>query len=226
MTQAPGFLVVGGDSLVGGGVVLRSEGAVRGFSPARVGATRSTPSGSCSISKARAVPGARRRRLCLCDRRGDELRPLRERPTRQAHQCRADPACGRVTARAGPVRHVHLHQFGIWRRAAVAGRGHAHAPRIAYAARNREGENVIRRGGPAAVHPDRLNIVRLTKIMNAGVAAASGLGCGVAGGEPVAAVRGSHLRAACRCASWGTRSRRSAKKRISGNLHLSGAGRT
>ena len=97
-----------------------------------------------------------------------------------------------------------------------------HAPSIAYARQKSEGEGVIRAAADRLGASERLNIVRLTKIMNAGVSPLPSWFAAWQREEPVEPFS-DLVFAPMSVAFVGEALATIGEKRIPGNLHLSGA---
>lgn len=97
-----------------------------------------------------------------------------------------------------------------------------HAPGIAYAQQKSDAEAVIREMAAAAGHSDRLNIVRLTKIMDAGVSPLPAWFAAWEAGKPVEPFA-DLIFAPISVRYVGEGLTTIAEKRVTGNLHLSGA---
>jgi dTDP-4-dehydrorhamnose reductase len=97
-----------------------------------------------------------------------------------------------------------------------------HQPRIAYAQQKSESEAVVRRAAAQLKATDRLNIVRLTKIMNAGVAPLPAWFSAWEDGQPVEPFS-DLIFAPISVRFVGEALVRIGEQRVPGNLHLSGA---
>jgi len=170
MTQAPGFLVVGGDSLVGGGVVaaLRRRGQ-------------------------RFLASTRRKNTLNAERTlldFESTEPFRApagmdyafviAAATNYERCENDPLAKVINVELIPRAVASLLEQGLFvtfisTNSVFGGdrawphEDDAHAPGIAYANQKSQGEAVIRAAAETLGASNRLNIVRLTKIMNATV---------------------------------------------------------
>jgi len=97
-----------------------------------------------------------------------------------------------------------------------------HAPGIAYAQQKSDAEAVIRDMAAAAGHSDRLNIVRLTKIMDAGVSPLPAWFAAWEAGKPIEPFA-DLIFAPISVRFVGEGLTAIAETRVTGNLHLSGA---
>src|SRR5579883_780225 len=130
-------------------------------------------------------------------------------------------AAGRVPAPARPVRHVYFDECGVWRRAPLAGRGRSACPghRLCTAEVRRRKIHPVGRDLNAL---SRLSVVRLTKILAPGVSPLPAWFAAWARGEVVTPF--SDLTFAPMSARFvGEALATIGEKRVSGNLHLSGA---
>lgn len=97
-----------------------------------------------------------------------------------------------------------------------------HDPRIPYARQKAEGEAAVRRGAEAAGHTDRLNIVRLTKILDGAVSPLPAWTAAWAEGRPIQPFADLTF-APISVRFVGEALATIGEARVAGNLHLSGA---
>jgi dTDP-4-dehydrorhamnose reductase len=223
MMDRTAFLVVGGDSLVGGGTLAAL--ARRGV--AAYGTTRR-----------RDTVGARR--IFLDFEQPDAIAAPTDAgvalviaAATNYDRCATDPmarttnveliprAIGRLLAQGLHVTFISTNSVFGGERPWPA-EDDPHAPGIPYAAQKSEGEAAVRRVAEAAGATDRLNIVRLTKIMNAGVSPLPAWFGAWRRGEPVDPFA-DLIFAPISVRFVGEALATIGAARIAGNLHLSGA---
>lgn len=223
MTDKPGFLVVGGDSLVGSGMIvaLRRRGhrfwsttrrpetvnADRVLLDFETGARFRAPQGATDVCVIAAATNYER--------------------------CETDPAAKVINVELIPRTIAALLEQGLFvtfvsTNSVFGGErpwpheDDPHAPGIAYAKQKSEGEAAVLAHAKRLNALDRLNIVRLTKIMNATV---SPLPAWVAAWRRGASVEpfSDLIFAPISVKFVGEALAEIGEKRLSGNLHLSGA---
>ena len=223
MTDKRSFLVVGGDSLVGGGVVdaLQCRGDAVFASTRR----RDTLNSQRvfldfeSDEPFRAPAGADYAFLIAAATNYD--------------RCERDPLAKVINVELVPRAVASLLEQGLFvtyisTNSVFGGErpwpheDDPHAPGIAYARQKSESEDVIRAAAERLDAAGRLNIVRLTKIMNAGVSPLPAWFAAWKRGEPVEPFS-DLIFAPISVRFVGNALAAIGQKRVSGNLHLSGA---
>lgn len=223
MTESSAYLVVGGDSFVGGGVVkaLRSRGHTALASTRRretVGADRvfldfETPEAF------RAPPEVKYAYVIAAATNYD--------------RCETDPMARVINVDLIPravasLLEQGLHVTFISTNSVFGGErpwpheDDPHAPGIAYAQQKSDGEAVVLAAADRLGARDRLNITRLTKIMNAGVSPVPGWVTAWKRGDAVEPFE-DLVFAPISVKFVGEALATLGEKRLSGNLHLSGA---
>lgn len=223
MNRGKGYLVVGGDSLVGGGLfrALRRRGHVALVSTRR-----------------RETLGADR--ICL-DFESDEafLAPTQidyafiVAAATNYERCETDPLAHRINVDLIPRLVLSLLDQGVFvafisTNSVFGGErpwpheDDPHAPGIAYAKQKDEAEKIIRQGASRAGTEERLNIVRLTKILDRQTSPLPAWCSAWARGEPVQPFA-DLIFAPMSVQFVGEALATIGEKRVSGNLHLSGA---
>lgn len=223
MTNTTAYLVIGGDSLVGGGLV-----------------------GALSRRNRRVLASTRRRetlnplRVYLDFENANSLQAPKEvdyafvvAAATNYERCENDPLAKVVNVELIPRAVASLLQQGLFvtfiSTNSVFGGARPwpqeddpQAPGIAYARQKSEGEAAIREAAERLGASERLNIVRLTKIMNAGV---SPVPTWIAAWERGMTVEpfSDLIFAPISVAFVGEALAQIGEKRVAGNLHLSGA---
>jgi dTDP-4-dehydrorhamnose reductase len=218
-----GYLVVGGDSLVGGGVMRALERR-----------------GHRSVASTRRPDTVSAQRMLLDLESADAfLIPsgidyaFVVAAATNYERCETDPMARVINVELIPRTVATLLQQGVFvtfistnsvfgGERPWPGEDDPHAPGIAYAAQKSEGEDVIRSASRRLDAEDRLNIVRLTKIMNRGVSPLPGWFAAWGRGEPVQPFA-DLIFAPMSVRFVGDALVRLGEKRVAGNLHLSGA---
>lgn len=217
------FLVVGGDSLVGGGVM--SAMALRGHK-------------AYATSRRRATLTPERIFLDFesCDAieiPDDVGYALVIAAATNYDRCERDPQARVINVELIPRTIARLLDKGLFitfvsTNSVFGGdrpwphEDDPHAPGIAYAQQKSDAEAAIRDMAAAAGHSHRLNIVRLTKIMDAGVSPLPAWFAAWESGKPVEPF-GDLIFAPISVRFVGEALTMIAEKRVTGNLHLSGA---
>lgn len=223
MTDKPAFLVVGGDSLVGGGLVDALERRGHPF-----------------FASTRRRDTLDTRRVFL-DFESNE--PFRAPPgvdyafliaaATNYERCEKDPLARVINVELIPRTVTSLLEQGLFvtyisTNSVFGGErpwpheDDPHAPGIAYARQKSESEAVIRAAAERLGATERLNIVRLTKIMNAGVSPLQAWFAAWKRGEPVQPFA-DLIFAPISVKFVGEALATISEKRIPGNLQVSGA---
>ncbi|WP_170181737.1 sugar nucleotide-binding protein [Phreatobacter stygius] len=223
MTDEAGFLVVGGDSLVGGGVTaaLRRRGhsfftTTRRHSNLTVGRTFLDFE---STEPFKAPDGVGYAFVIAAATNYD--------------RCETDPMARVINVELIPRTVASLLEQGLFvtfistnsvfgGERPWPGEDDAHAPQIAYAQQKSDGELAVRAAAERLGATDRLNIVRLTKIMNGAVSPLPAWFDAWRRGEPVQPFS-DLIFAPISVRFVGEALVTIGERRVSGNLHLSGA---